>query len=492
MTRQVLDRIDLAAARTGLDRRRFLTRSGAVAATLTVLNGCASGDGDAAPATSTSTTGPSTTSADTTTTSTTTTDPGGQYVVPEPEDEEACSVELGDRGEFVFDVHTHHVMPDGVWRENAPRLEQMIRRLVPPGCTEADRLECLNRMAYLTNMFLGSDTTIAMLSDIPSSGPLDAAVPFDAKVGTAELMEAITVAGRSRVLLHDVIAPNFGPLDQRLDDMAATAATGRVSAFKVYTAWGPDRQGYSLADPAIGVPVVEQARDLGVDVMCAHKGLPLLEFDQRFNGPDDICAMAAAFPDMRFVVYHSAFETSTTERAYDPDRAATGVNSLVKAMDDHGIPPNGNVYGDLGTTWRETMRDPTEAAHVLGKLISRLGEDRVLWGTDAIWLGSPQAQIEAFRAFEITEAFQERHGYPALTAELKAKILGLNAAELFGVDVEAVTCGIDTSLLEASRGELQVLVDDGLVPSPYEPVGYMTRREVLGWWRSLTEPWAPV
>ncbi|NIR35164.1 MAG: twin-arginine translocation signal domain-containing protein, partial [Actinobacteria bacterium] len=73
MTRQVLDRIDLAAARTGLDRRRFLTRSGAVAATLTVLNGCASGDGDAAPATSTSTTGPSTTSADTTTTSTTTT-----------------------------------------------------------------------------------------------------------------------------------------------------------------------------------------------------------------------------------------------------------------------------------------------------------------------------------------------------------------------------------------------------------------------------------
>ncbi|NIR35163.1 MAG: hypothetical protein GWN79_02585, partial [Actinobacteria bacterium] len=76
--------------------------------------------------------------------------------------------------------------------------------MVPPGCTEAERLECLNRMAYLTNMFLGSDTTIAMLSDIPSSGPLDAAVPFDAKVGTAELMEAITVAGRSRVLLHDV------------------------------------------------------------------------------------------------------------------------------------------------------------------------------------------------------------------------------------------------------------------------------------------------
>ena len=49
VTRQVIDRIDLAAARTGWDRRRFLTRSGAVAATLSVLNSCASGDGGAGP-----------------------------------------------------------------------------------------------------------------------------------------------------------------------------------------------------------------------------------------------------------------------------------------------------------------------------------------------------------------------------------------------------------------------------------------------------------
>ena len=165
---------------------------------------------------------------------------------------------------------------------------------------------------------------------------------------------------------------------------------------------------------------------------------------------------------------------------------------MVKAMDDHGIPPNGNVWAELGTTWRETMRDPTQAAHVMGKLLTRMGEDRVLWGTDAIWLGSPQAQIQAFRAFEITEAFQAEYGYPALTQDLKAKVLGLNAAALFGVDPEAVTCGIDTTLLEASRGELQVLVDDGLVPSPYEPIGFMTRREVLGWWRSLEEPWSPI
>ncbi len=107
-------------------------------------------------------------------------------MVPEPEDEEACRLELGDQGEFIFDVHTHHVMPDGVWRQNAPRIEQMIGRLVPSGCNEADRLECLNRTAYITNMFLGSDTTMALLSDVPNSGPIDAPMPFDAKVGTAD------------------------------------------------------------------------------------------------------------------------------------------------------------------------------------------------------------------------------------------------------------------------------------------------------------------
>jgi len=46
------------------------------------------------------------------------------------------------------------------------------------------------------------------------------------------------------------------------------------------------------------------------------------------------------------------------------------------------------------------MSSPDEAAHVLGKLLSRVGEDRVLWGTDGIWYGSPQPQIMAFRAFQ--------------------------------------------------------------------------------------------
>jgi uncharacterized protein len=80
------------------------------------------------------------------------------------------------------------------------------------------------------------------------------------------------------------------------------------------------------------------------------------------------------------------------------------------------------------------MRDPDQSAHVLGKLLRYVGEDNVLWGTDCIFYGSPQDQIQAFRAFHISREFQEGFGYPELTPLRKAKILGLNGACVYGVE----------------------------------------------------------
>ena len=97
------------------------------------------------------------------------------------------------------------------------------------------------------------------------------------------------------------------------------------------------------------------------------------------------------------------------------------------------------------------MGKPDEAAHLLGKLLVHLGEDRILWGTDSIWYGSPQDQIQAFRAFEITPEFQERFGYPALTDERKAKILGLNAARLHGIEPVTVACPFTREQLQQAR-----------------------------------------
>ena len=57
-----------------------------------------------------------------------------------------------------------------------------------------------------------------------------------------------------------------------------------------------------------------------------------------------------------------------------------------------------------------------------------------MWGTDSIWFGTPQDQIQALRTFQISEELQERHGYPALTDEIKAKIFGVNSARLYGIE----------------------------------------------------------
>lgn len=485
VAQETLRRAGESADRLGMDRRRFLQTAGGMSAMLAVLNvaACSSGTRKGArPATSTS---PSTSA------TTATSKPGGTFTAPPSTDLPACESALANQGEFIFDVHTHHVMPDRPWRANAPETVSLVLGMLPADCREADRLTCANRAAYIHDLFLASDTTVALLSDVPSSGPADAPLPFDDKIGTQDMVAQLAHGGAPRVLVHDVIAPNVGDVRGVLDEMAATAEGGHVAAFKVYTAWGPTGQGFALDDPRLGLPVVQQAHDLGVKVFCGHKGLPLVQFDLRYNGPRDMVAVSRLFPDMQFVIFHGAWDPNTTEGPYDAARTAVGIDSLVKALDDHGVGPNQNVWADLGTTWRTLLNQPDQAAHALGKLLSKVGEDRVLWGTDAIWYGSPQPQIMAFRAFQISAEYQQRFGYPALTDEVKRKVLGLNAATLFGLDPTATRCALQTSGVSLARPEQQHLVATGALPEPWQPRGPISRRDALSWLASPGTHWAP-
>jgi predicted TIM-barrel fold metal-dependent hydrolase len=410
--------------------------------------------------------------------------------VPAPHDIVACEHALGGSGEFIVDVHTHHVMPDGPWTKNAPDTVQLVLGMVP-ACGASNRLECASRAAYLHDLFLASDTTVAMLSDVPNSGPADAPVPFLDQLGTQQLAAQLTHGGAPRVLVHNVIAPNFGDLHARLDEMEATATTGKVAAFKVYTAWGPNSHGFALDDPAIGLPVIQKAHDLGVKTFIAHKGLPLVRFDAAHNRPDDIVAVSRQFPDMQFVVFHGAWDKNHAEGPYDPN-ATIGIDTFLRALDNHAVPANDNVWVDVGTVWREVLRDPTTAAHTLGKLLKRVGEHRVLWGTDAIWYGSPQAQLQAFRAFTISTEFQDRFGYPALTDTIKHNVLGLNAANLFHLDVHATRCALAADPITNARTTAAHLRNEGALPAAARPNGPTTRREMLQWLASPATHWTPL
>ena len=111
---------------------------------------------------------------------------------------------------------------------------------------------------------------------------------------------------------------------------------------------------------------------------------------------------------------------------------AGGGDASVTSLRQGRIAPNQNVYAALDGVWAELITRPTEAAHVLGKLLVALGPERIVWGTDSAWYGSPQPLIDAFRAFEIPERMQEQYGYPALTRAAKDRILSANAQALYG------------------------------------------------------------
>ena len=460
--------IDEASRRLGVDRRRFLQGAGAVAASLAALElaGCSSNAAPQAGARR-----------------------GGHFKVPPPEDTAACEHALTG-SEFIFDVHTHHVIPSGPWVQNSPETTSLVLSMLPAGCTDTPQLDCVDRANYLHDLFLASDTTVAVLTDVPNSGPSNAPIPFADALSTEQITAGLTGGGASRVLVENIIAPNVGPVADTLDEMTSAVEQGPPAAFKVYTAWSPSGQGFSLQDPTIGLPTVQHAHDLGVKVFVAHKGLPLVNFDPAFNHPDDMVALSRQFPDMQFVVYHAAWDPSHIEGPYDPS-ATIGIDTLLTSLDNHGVTQNENVWVDVATLWRQLLTQPDQAAHAIGKLLSRLGTSRVLWGTDAIWYGSPEPQIMAMRSFEIAPAFQESYGYPELTDEVKAGLFGLNAAELFGVDATAMRCGLTSDPLSANISEAAQLRADGALPSAWQPNGPTTRRQVLNWLASSTTKWVP-
>jgi hypothetical protein len=361
---------------------------------------------------------------------------GGSYGVDAEMTEDAgAACEVLDGDEFIFDVQTHHVNPNGAWRTNNLGWEIFLANLPQGSCGEPDALDCYSTKHYLREMFINSDTSMAVLSAVPAN-PGDNPLAIEEAAETRRTMDELS--GSQRLVLHGLVLPDRGQAE--LDGMQRLAEEIRIAAWKVYTPFGSWR----LDDPQIGIPFIEQARTLGIKIVCAHKGLPLVGFDPNFASPDDIGVVAAMFPDVQFVVYHSGYETSTTEGAYDSANPL-GVDRLIKSIEDNQLAPNGNVWAELGSTWRSVMTRPSEAAHVLGKLLRYVGEDRVLWGTDSIWYGTPQDQIMAFRAFEISAAFQMMYGYPELTPAIKAKVFGLNAASLYGIDPAAERCKIDES-----------------------------------------------
>ena len=340
--------------------------------------------------------------------------------------------------ELVVDVQTHLVRPSRAQTPGAAALWGFLRSVDPDRWGSGVDARLLAASAWATAVFGGSETAVALVTSPPGPGP-DNVVTNEDLAATRDVVDRY--AGTGRVLTHTIVHPNLGPAE--LDAMVGWSEGLRPAGWKVYTLWEPpgagDGRGWFLDDEACGTPFLERVREVGPLIVCSHKGLsgPIANLAPAGASPRDIGPAAAAFPDITFVVYHSGFEIRADVDgdgvAGDP---AGGVGRLAESLRLARIAPGSNVYAELGSTWYLVLRRPEVAAHVLGTLLRAVGEDRILWGTDSVWYGSPQFLIDAFRAFRIPERFQAEFGYPPLTASAKRKILGENAARLYGIDAE--------------------------------------------------------
>ncbi|HEX4859392.1 MAG TPA: amidohydrolase family protein [Usitatibacteraceae bacterium] len=398
---------------------------------------------------------------------------GGAFDVPR---DAAADLQLArsvvDGEEFIFDVQGHFVNPTGAWtRRLAPaarplRMPKTQACAPPAGAGELGYLQCLNAEAFIKDVFLDSDTDLMVLSFVPSTR-LDEPLTIEEAQETARVIERLD--GTHRLYLHGRVNPN-SPGD--LEAMEAMAARFPISAWKTYTQWGPDGQGFFL-DDEIGLRFIEKAVKLGVRNIAIHKGLPFGMKSYEHSTCVDIGRVARRYPKVNFLIYHSGFVAGKTEGPYDETRR-DGIDALVTSLAENGIRPGSNVYAELGSTWRLLMRDPDSAAHALGKLFRAVGEDNVLWGTDSIWYGSPQDQIQAFRTFQIAPALRERYGYPAMTKALRAKVFGLNALKIYPVPAEVLDKHVKRDRVAKQREQYRQAPD----PS-FATYGPKTRREFL-------------
>jgi hypothetical protein len=432
--------IDKSASRLGLTRREFLRTTGGVTAALVGMNMVF----------------------------------GRFFEVGEIElFETAAFAEQQGAPYFIFDVQTHYVgsgydlsgtedsRKGSVSKGALLSLRRRTREtgLNPKLAGDKGTIDDLSWRNFVKEVFLDSETTIGLISTPPGPYPQEAVVPPNEMAHIRD--EINRLAGSQRMLAHGLATPQLGTAD--LEFMAMQAGTLKIDAWKCYTGSCPKGldKGWWMDDEKIAYPMLEQARKLNVKRICVHKGLPLGPVPE-YNHPKDLIKAAKDFPDIDFLVYHSGFKSAIS---VDGIFARTGeipwtTEFCRMKQKEPGV---SNIYMELGSTFGQLVTThPIVCAHLLGQIIQTFGVDHVLWGTDSIWYGTPQWQIEAFRRFQIPNELVEKYRYQPLTRQMKEQIFGLNAARVFGIDVNVKRDELPEDVLGRIR---MSYLEEGPVPS---------------------------
>ena len=262
-----------------------------------------------------------------------------------------------------------------------------------------------------------------------------------------------SIAGSTRLLAHGQIFPgrqNLGFMQQQIDQFHPDSWKGYNIAYTAKLDDNPESElkQWRLDDEQVAYPTFELIRRNRAELekhpgffnICIHKGLAPAAPDTPEQGaPTDLPKVSRDWPEFNFIIYHACwgprFFGAESLQAIRDGKMRNGVPDIRWLTEFAQMSqPLKNVYAELGTTFAScVVTFPTVCAHLLGQLMKYMGPERIVFGSDALWYGAPQWQLEAFWRFQIPEEMAKKYGYPQLTEADKRKILGLNSARLYKV-----------------------------------------------------------
>lgn len=355
------------------------------------------------------------------------------------------------KDQFVFDCHTHFLRDDTRLVGFAAMRQSMGAAGWNPELSKKKQtLEDLKFNSYYKEIYLDSDTKVALISSAPSDIARDWFLTNEMMAQAKQHVNS--TAGSKRMLAHAVFTPGQpGWLDQ-----VDHALVLKPDSMKGYTIGDNthkelSRYPWLMDDEKVTYPGYEKFDKAGVRIVCVHKGLFPPSVEKQFPrlrpyvDVSDVGKAARDWPQLTFVIYHAGYrhtgETSNPDFAMaelDRTGRVEWVTDLAEIPEKYGVK---NVYGDLGQMFAySVVSHPRLAAYMLGALIKGLGVDHVVWGTDALWSGSPQWQIEGLRRLEIPDDMQQKFGFAPLgpaDGPVKRAILGGNSARMYNYNVQA-------------------------------------------------------